>query len=428
MRQSELEFINHLRQSSPYVAQHAGKTIVIYLPGEIVADEAALLELAKDIILLKNLKINIALVLGATPQLNQALTDHRLPWQLDEGQRITSHEMLSTFQKTIGVVRSKVEAAFSQASAEQLCPVSVVSGNWVISQPKGVINGVDFQHTGRLRKINRKAIEATLQSEQIALLTPLTYSLTGEVFNLNSLALAVSISEQLSANKLMVFQPQAHLANLPKSISKRETALKAFEPEVTQQLINQLKQTSDSVKRIHLMDQAQPSALLLELFSRDGVGTLIFNDQYHEVRKASSLDIAGILNLISPLERDGILVKRSRETLELEIHNFFVLEIDKKVVGCAALYPIDHRVAELACLAVDPSYRGQNFGKALLTAIENHAISNHFRQLCTLTTQTDHWFIENAFLPSTIKELPNERQSLYNLQRKSKVLIKQLNP
>lgn len=428
MHQSELDFTNNLRQASPYIAQHRDKTLVIYLPGELISNHQALQQLCKDIVLLHNLGIKVVLTLGATPQIDAALNRHGLKWHTHHSTRITEGAHLPYFQEIIGHVRAQVEAAFSLASAEQKTHITVVSGNWVIAQPKGVIDGIDFQHTGTLRKIH-SAIEKTLEGGQVALITPLAYSLTGEVFNLNTLDQAFAIASALSAEKLMIFTATDTLSNLPKSLSLQQTKALIDSPTLSDEvsrLLNSTLESNQTIKRIHLMSQDTPSALLLELFSRDGFGTLIYADRYHQLRQAQSEDVAGILNLIQPLQQQGILAQRTQATLELEIQNFLVLEIDQRIIGCAALYPIDEMHAELACLAVEPHYRGQSLGEELLDAIQTKAQRSGIHTLFLLTTHTHHWFIEHGFNESTTDQLPTQRQALYNNQRQSKVLQKSL--
>ncbi|WP_024850719.1 amino-acid N-acetyltransferase [Hydrogenovibrio kuenenii] len=432
MQQSELDFINNLRQSSPYIAAHRGKTLVIYLPGEMLQHPGTLLQFAKDIVLLNNLGIKVVLTLGASVQINDALIEQKFSWETSQHCRITLPEHIVTIQKTIGWVRSQLEAAFSQACAEQHSPLSLVSGNWVIAKPKGVINGVDFQHTGSLRKINSEAIHASLQSNQVCLLTPLAYSLTGEVFNLNTLDQAFAVSQAIHADKLIIYSDIDSFKALPKAMSLLDAQhhLDLIQKDDNQQELHTLLKLSldaaSSVKRIHIISQQEPSAMLFELFSRDGMGTLIYADRYHQLRPATVDDVAGILKLIEPMEEEGILVKRSREVLELEIDNFIIAEVDQQIIGCAALYPMENHQGELACLAVDPSYQGDDLGQEILNHIEVMAKQQTIQQLFLLTTHTDHWFQEQGFERSSLEILPEKRQSLYNFQRQSKVLIKTL--
>lgn len=429
MKQSELDFINSLRQSSRYIEQHRGKTCVIYLPDALMSTPESFKQLSQDLSLLHQLGLKIVLVMGATAQIDTALTTHKIRWKLHQHFRITTPEMIPIFQKTIGLLRSQIEATFSQATTQHASPLPIVSGNWVTAQPKGVVEGVDFQHTGKLRKINHQAISASLAGGQIVLLTPLAYSLTGEVFNLNTLEQACEVANALQADKLMIFSHTQQLQNMPKqmNVAELESLLQASNDPKQIHFLSQIAKTKHSIKRVHLIDQNSPNALLQELFTRDGHGTLIFSDRYHQLRPANIEDVGGILEMITPLENQGILAKRSRERLELEINNFIVIERDQDIIGCAALYPISDELGELACLAVDPSYQRQSLGLELLQAIETKAINSHLKQLCLLTTHTHHWFIEHGFQLNELTALPKKRQSLYNLQRQSKVLIKTLN-
>ena len=425
MQPSELDFINTLRQATPYVERHRGKTFVLYLPGELMSDAETLSQLVQDIRLLHNLDIHIVLAAGATPQINQALEKAHIAWQQHPPFRITTAEMLPIIQQTVGKIRSQLEAAFTHATGQPLMsqPIPLLSGNWVIAQPKGVIDGIDFQHTGKLRKLQTTSLKHTLQSGNIALLTPLAYSLTGELFNLNTLEQAIAVAQSLQADKLMIYTH--HLNNLPKQLTPLElkNLLPCLSP-AQQHFLHPFTQDLQ-IKRVHLIDQAEPNALLYDLFTLDGKGSLIFTDRYHQIRPANLDDVGGIIHLIEPLEAQGILVKRSRESLELEIERFIVIERDQQIIGCAALYPhLQQKMGELACLAIDPHYQNQALGEQLLNAIEAQAKTLGIQQLFLLTTQSQHWFIEHGLQPADLSILPDEKKSLYNFQRRSKVLVK----
>ncbi len=432
MLQSELNFIKNLRQASPYVEKHRGKTIVIYFPSELLTLEPSsndeLLQFVKDIILLNTLGLKTVITLGAEQQLNIALTKANLKWSTHLNCRITEQNHLLIFKQTIGLLKAKIEAAFTQACVAQNSSLTVVSGNWVIAKPKGVIDGVDYQHTGALRKVHYQAITSSLNAGQVVLITPLTYSLTGETFNLNTLEQAFCIAKSLVADKLIVFTKANVITSLAKQMSLPDVhkILDKPLPPLQKHLLELTISTEKKVNRIHFIDQADTSAMLIELFSRDGVGSLVFMDRYHQIRAARIEDIASIINIISPLEAKGVLVKRSREALELEIQNFYVISRDDHLIGCAALYPIDEKHAEIYCLAIEPEYQGKLLGEELLSFIENQAISQKIEKLFLLTTQTQHWFIEHDFKLTSLDKLPEKKQSLYNYQRQSKVLVKDL--
>ncbi len=432
MLQSELDFIKNLRQASPYVEKHRGKTFVIYCPSELLTlgepSNSALFQFAKDVIFLNTLGIKTVITLGAEQQINEALAQENLNWSTHLNCRVTEQIHLKSFKQTIGLVRAKIEAAFTQACAEQASLLNIVSGNWVIAKPKGVIEGVDYQHTGSLRKVNHQAISEVLNTGNVVLLTPLTYSLTGEIFNLNTLEQAFSVAQSLKANKLLIFTSNEVLTTLPKqmNISSVGTELQHSKNSLQKRLLELTLSTQKKINRIHFIDQSQPSTMILELFSRDGVGSLIFMDRYHQIRAANIEDVANILNLISSLENKGILVKRSRECLELEIENFYVITRDEDIIGCGALYPINENYAEIACIAITPEYQGRSLGEELLFYIEKQAIAKKITRLFLLTTQTHHWFIEHDFKLVSLDQLPAKKQPLYNHQRQSKVLVKDL--
>jgi amino-acid N-acetyltransferase len=177
---------------------------------------------------------------------------------------------------------------------------------------------------------------------------------------------------------------------------------------------------------VHLVSRRTPAAALLELFTHSGVGTMITADPVQRLREARIEDVGGILALIEPLEADGTLVKRGRERLEREIGNFLVLEHDGVIVGCAAVYPLPEKSAELACLAVAPESRDTGHGERLLQACEARAKRLKIRRLFALTTRAEHWFIARGFKPAAPAALPEARQALYNWRRGSKVFLKRI--
>lgn len=198
-------------------------------------------------------------------------------------------------------------------------------------------------------------------------------------------------------------------------------------PNTERQLTAACHAASNGVARAHLVNFREDGALLRELFTRDGCGTLVTRENYENIRGAYIEDVGGILELIAPLEEAGILVRRSRELLEAEIKRFTIIERDGMVIGCAALYPFeDGQSAELACVAVHTDYRSAQRGKKLMAYVERRARTQGLTAIYVLSTQTAHWFREQGFEPVSVDDLPGERKSLYNYQRKSKVFRKQL--
>ncbi len=410
------------RAAAPYIHAHGGATFVIAFDGESIAD-AGFDHLIHDLAILNSLEIRLVLVFGARPQIEERCHAQHIPVHYHNGLRITDDASMQIARQVIGDLRIAIEAKLSagmphtpMADARIRC----VSGNWVTARPAGIIDGVDLGHTGEVRRVDNVAIHQQLEQGNMVLISPLGYSLTGEIFNLSADTIATSVASSLQADKL-IFIGQSN-ENLPREITVGQIA------DFDHPLLGAAKTACEAgVERVHLLDRQVDGALLQELFSRDGVGTLISATSFETTRQASIDDVGGILELLQPLEDSGVLVKRSRELLEREIDRFTVMERDGSVIACAALYAYpDNKMAEVACLAVAQDYRDKGRGKQLLAFLEKRAKNAGLNNLYILTTQTAHWFIEHGFQLSRIVDLPVEKQALYNYQRNSSVYKKTL--
>ena len=423
--QNQDPFIQALRQASPYILGHRGRTCVVYLPSELIDDEAMLRRTLQDLMLLHSLGLRLILATGLRHQFDRVLEAAGEPVLFSGQQRITPASALPHLAGETGRLASRLQALVSCRTESQegrSLPPVIALGNWVIAQPRGVLQGIDYQHTGRVRKVQVEALEAALVQGQIPLLTAVTPSFTGELFNLNALEQACAVASALQADKLILLLPENDLPELPRQLNARTLQ----QLQHRHWLLPRLAEISGNVRRIHLLDAFAEGALLKELFTLDGVGSLIFADRYHEIRQATIDDVGGILALIEPLEEAGVLVRREREKLEAEIANFLVVVRDSHIIGSAALYPIDDHAGEIACLAVDPDYRNQGIGAELLEALEARARSLRLDALYLLTTQTQHWFVQQGFREVGPEALPAPRQALYNRQRGSHVYFKPL--
>lgn len=430
-------FVNWFRDSSPYIHAFRGRTFVVVFGGEVIAEQK-FMSLAHDIALLNSLGIRLVLVHGTRPQIEQQLAFHNAELKFIDGLRITDEIALECVKRAAGTVRLEIEAMLSMGLASSPmagAKIRVTSGNFVTAKPTGIRNGIDFQHTGEVRRIDDQAISRHLDQGALVLLSPVGYSPTGEAFNLTAIEIATETAIALRADKLICLTERPGPADREGTLLRQLTLNEARELLATQHLstdftgvMHQLTRAcKQGVRRAHLVDRHIDGALLLELFSRDGIGTMITTDIYEGTRQANIDDLGGILELISPMEQHGILVRRSRERLEMEIDQFTVVERDGKVIACAALhpYPNDH-VGELACLVVHQDYWRSGYGESLLKYIENRAREQHIRRLFVLTTHAAHWFQERGFDTAELRQLPIEKQSIYNYQRNSKVFVKPL--
>jgi len=433
------QFIKWFRYSSPYINAHRGKTFVILFDGDTVNDDD-FPNLIHDIALLNSLGIKLVLVHGARPQINVRLAEKQLNTQIINHIRVTDESALECVKEAVGSVKMKIEAMLSMGVANSPmagAKIRVVSGNYVMAKPFGIHNGIDYYFTGEVRRVDAQAINKQLNDDAIVLLSSTAYSPTGEIFSLTAEEVATRTAISLGADKFIHLTENINLLDSNNHNIKEMTLSQAKKYLVTNKhLANENTNISlnscisvcgDGVKRAHIVNRHTPGALLLELFSRNGIGTLVTEDNYDLVRQAKIDDVGGIIEIIEPLERTGILVRRSRERLEIEIDHFTVMERDGMIIACTAstFYP-EENLTELGCLAIHPDYRHENRGELLLSMIEKNSIKKNIDQIFVLTSQTSHWFIERGFQQASIADLPLEKQSLYNFQRNSKVFVKSI--
>lgn len=431
------DYVHWLRQSSPYINAHRAKTFVVMLPGEAI-EHPNFNNIIYDLVLLHSLGVRLVLVYGSRPQINKKIAEQQIIPDYYQGLRITNATMLESIIEVVGRLRCLFEAKFSMdlaSSPMQGARLRVTSGNFVTAKPIGVIDGVDFQHTGEVRRIDRKGISRQLEENHIVLLSPLGYSPTGEAFNLSCEDVAMATAIKLEADKLILYGEHKGIVNeaneLIRELSPQEaeTHIQRLLGHEQANLLTTAKSAcQQGVTRTHIVSYAENGALLTELFTREGSGTLVSHEQFETIREATIEDVGGLMELIRPLEEQGILVRRSREVLEQEIEQFTVIERESMIIACAALYPIkDSTAGELACLAVNPLYRHDGKGDDLLARITLRAKKQGLDTLFVLTTKTAHWFLERGFQPSSVDKLPKARANLYNFQRKSKVFEKKIN-
>jgi len=429
-------FVDWFRQSTPYINAFRNKTFVIAFGGELLT-ETQFTPLVHDIMLLHSLGVKLVLVHGARPQIETRLKKLGGEIKVVNGLRITNDLALECVIDAASRVRVEIEALLSMGLANTLTAgktVHISSGNFVTAQPLGIRDGIDYQHTGEVRKIATDTIQAMLTHNNLVLVPPLGYSPTGEVFNLNAKDLAAELASQLEAEKLIYFINDKGITNsknqlIRELISSDAEELLKKKTKMSESTIrcvqNAIKAVNNNVPRSHLIDRHIDGGLLTELFTRDGCGSLISANNFEVIRQANIDDMASLIDLIQPLEDEGILVKRSRENLEIAISSFTVIERDGMIIGCAALFPfIKEKMGELSCFAVHPDYQNSGRGDTLFKAIQQHAKQLGLLNLFVLTTRTSQWFKERGFKQKDIKQLPVKRRQLYNYQRNSKMFVK----
>jgi len=430
----ESAFLTDFRLAAPYIRAHRGKTFVIVFGGEAMRSRK-LAELVQDVVLLHSLGVRLVLVAGSRPQIERRIAERGGESRYHDGLRITDAEALAAAKEAAGVNRVELERLLTVSlpgSPMAGARVRVAAGNFVTARPCGVLDGVDLRSTGRVRRVDAEAIRQRLDDDAIVILTPLGYSLTGEAFNLSTPELAAETAVALGAEKLLALAEaktwtdggervgELTLAELEARLrGKRRIAA-----DLRLHLEAAALAVRGGVQRAHVLPRKAEGALLRELFTREGVGTLVSREPSEDVRKALPRDVPALLRLLEPLAAQGVLVHRPREVLDNDIERFRVLEREGLILACAALYPYPtDDTAELACLAVHPDHRSHGRGEVMLRAIERETKELGFGSVFVLTTQSHHFFQQHGFVPAPTSALPATRPA-YDRQRRSKVLIK----
>jgi amino-acid N-acetyltransferase len=438
-------FVPWFRSVAPYIHAYRGKTFVVGMAGEAVA-AGKLNHIVQDLSILHAMGLKLVLVHGFRPQVNEQLAAKGHVSRYHEGLRVTDGVALDAAQEAAGQLRFEIEAAFSQGlpnTPMANSTVRVVSGNFLTARPVGIVDGVDFLHSGLVRRVDHQAISQFIASGALVLLSPFGFSPTGEAFNLTMEDVATATAIALQADKLVfitevpgiledptdpesAIDTELALAEAKRLLSEWPMPKHPIDPAFY--LRHCIKACEGGVERSHILPFALDGSLLLEVFQHDGVGTMVVDEKLESLREATSDDVGGILQLIEPFERDGTLVRRERTEIERDIASYTLIEHDGIIFGCAALYPFpEARTAEMAALTVSPLSQGQGDGERLLKRVEQRARQLGLDSIFVLTTRTMHWFIKRGFAPVDPDWLPEARKKKYNWDRRSQVLVKKLN-
>ncbi len=440
-------FVPWFRSVAPYIHKFRNQTFVVGIAGEAVA-AGKLPNLAQDLAMIQSMGVKIVLVHGFRPQVNEQLQAKGHVPKYSHGIRITDEVALDCAQEAAGQLRYEIEAAFSQGLPNTPMAdstVRVISGNFITARPVGIVDGVDFQHSGVVRKVDTAGITKVLDMGAMLLLSPFGFSPTGEAFNLSMEEVATSVATALQADKLIFLTEIPGLRMRPTDPAAEDNpvdtelplaaaeALLAGLPPATQPtdvgfyLQHCVKACKSGVERSHIIPYAVDGAILLEVYVHDGIGTMIVDEKLEELREATEDDVAGILKLIEPFEQDGTLVKRNRTEIERDAGYYTVLEHDGVIFACAALYAYpEAKTAEMAALTVLPEVQGQGDGERVLKRIEHRAKTAGLESIFVLTTRTTHWFLKRGFVLVDPDWLPEARKRKYNWDRKSQVLVKKV--
>ena len=440
-------FVPWFRSVAPYIHMHRDKTLVLGVPGEAIA-AGKLPSIVQDLALIKSMGVHIVMVHGFRPQVNEQLRAKGQEPRYYKGLRITDEIALDCALEAAGQLRYEVEAAFSQGLPNTPmagATVRVISGNFLTARPVGIVDGVDYLHSGQVRKIDASAIQSMLDQNALVLLSPLGFSPTGEAFNLTMEDVATEVASELHADKLLFLTENGGIRQRPfdppgddnpidteLSLPYAESLMAQLPPpeKPTDKgfyLRHCIKACKNGVERSHIVPYKVDGSVLLEIYTHDGIGSMVVDEKLESLREATIEDVGGILQLGEPFEQDGTLVKRQRHEIERDAHLYTIIEHDGVIFGCAALYPYpEDGTAEMASVTVSPQVQGQGDGDKLLRRIEQRARAQGLKSIFVLTTRTMHWFIKRGFQVMDPNWLPEARKRKYNWDRRSQVLVKKL--
>jgi amino-acid N-acetyltransferase len=422
-----------LRGILQYVTHFRDKIFVVAIDGEILGSEN-FANILLDIAVLRSLSIKVVLVHGAGLQIEQAAHE--------QGIRPTNPDGIGLVDETTLEISINVALRLTNQIMEGLTQVDLRAAyaNCIIAHPSGIVRGVDFQYSGKVERVDVKILQLFLNEEIVPVIPPLGFDGEGKTFRVNSDLVALEVAEALHATKLVYLSAFDGLVLDGQRIGhlvapELEDVLKKQKDTLPKGLLSKLEHAAQAcrygVPRVHLLNGNVNEALLAEIFSNGGVGTMVYSNEYEQVRHLYKKDIREVMALIQQSIRSEELVRRTRVEILAGIADYWVLEIDRHIVGCVAMYPYpDHKMAELACLYVNRSSENQGLGRKLISFVETLARERGFSKLVALSTQAFVYLQQKGGFVETGPEiLPPARRAKYEASgRNSRILLKNLTP
>ncbi len=423
--------LTDLRGILQYIPQFREKTFILAIDGAIVTDEN-FATLLLDVAVLRSLSIRVVLVHGASAQIKSLAEEQNISASNLDGAGITD---ANTLKLALNAANRLTHEILEGLSANDL---RAASTNVIIAHPMGIIQGVDHQFTGKVERVDTALLQTLLAQDVIPVIPPLGFDGDGRTYRVNSDGVALAVAEALKAIKLIFITSsdgliyngqlirQMLVAELDKLLQQNSAG---FAPELLSKAQHAAAACKAGIPRVHVINGKVDEGLLAEVFSNDGIGTLIYANEYQQIRPAKKKDIRAIQLLTKAAVESDELVKRSRAVIDKSLGDYFIFEIDKNPVACVALhvYP-EQKKGELACLYVASSHENQGIGRKLIQFVENKAKELNLNELLTLSTQAFTYFqSKGGFGEGTPDDLPPARREKYEQSgRNSKVLVKKL--
>ena len=417
--------INTIRQTFGYLQKYKNAVFVIKIDGRLYCDPLFPL-LIRDVVLLHNLGIKIVLVPGTRVRINEILNSFGIKTCEHKGMRISTEEAIPFIKMATFDVANQVMTMLAENNA------NAVIGNWIRARGMGVIDGVDYQSSGLVDKIDVASIQNVLNNNMIPIFPNIGWSLSGKPYNISSHELALKISVAMKAEKLFFITDfggisinEAPVSQLTIKEAKQILAKTPYDGiDENLELLNlSFDAAKSGVKRVHIVGGHHDGMLLKEIFSNIGQGTMIYSGEFDSIRKLDYSDIPEILRITRPLVEKGVLIERTNKDIEDLIGEFYGYEVDGILHAVAALHAYDDNSAEICSVAVDSVYSGMGIGKKVVSFLISQAKSQGKSKCFLLTTQTSDWFEELGFVESGLENLPKVKRETYNKNRKSRIMV-----
>ncbi|MBF9018728.1 MULTISPECIES: amino-acid N-acetyltransferase [unclassified Oceanispirochaeta] len=428
------EHVDLIREVFSYNRRFKDSLFVIKIDSSII-DHPYFSILVRDLSLLHQNGIRFVIIPGAHDRINEILGQYNISYESRGGIRISSDEAINFIKMAAFDVSNKVMTQLSGYD------IPSVIGNWVRARALGVIDGVDYQNTGKVDKIKTDSIQTLLKEGHIPIFPCIGWNAKGDPYNVSSDELAKVIAVEMGASKLFFITADTVLSsencNVPSEMILTEDGrISKLSLGQTQQLLeanpdnplmirveSAFQACEQGVNRVHIIDGKSDGAVLKEIFSNLGIGTMIHNNTYERIRKMESKDISSVLSLMKPFIDKGILISRSRQDLTEMKKDFVVYSMDGIIHGCGALHRYSDDLAEIAALAVDRKFVHLKIGGKIVSYLLEQAQNKGLKRVFVLTTQTSDWFQNLGFETADVEDLPEEKRSQYNKDRNSRVLM-----
>ena len=421
--------VSDLRGILQYVPRFRDRIFVVAIDGEVISS-ANFSNILLDLAVLRSLSIKVIIVHGASAQITRLAAERGIPISNADGTGITDDRTL----------KIAIEAASNILNEVMQCLTSVdlraVYANAIVAHPAGILGGVDFLHTGRVERVDTKSLHLFLNEGITPVIPPMGFDGEGRTFRVNSDGIALVVAEAMNAMKIIYLSAGNSLVvngeivkqlSIPETediVKKRRLSLT---PGTYSKLDNGARACRLGVPRVHLLDGLHDEALLSEVFSHEGIGTMIYSNEYQQIRRVLKKDVRGVMALIRESVDNEELVRRTRADIIAHLEDYWVMELDRSLVACAALHLFpETRQAELACLYVAKGHEGQGYGRKLMAFTEQLAAEKGMKEIFALSTQAFNYFQQKGgYVESTPDILPPERRKKYDASaRNSKVLRK----